>query len=58
MEVCSIDISAVANRLNLLCCAAGREIMGRNAGGDGVLCCRGSNKLFYPFLSKTKGRYK
>ena len=33
MEICSIDISAVMDRLNLLCCVAGLESMGGYVGG-------------------------
>jgi hypothetical protein len=52
MEICSIDISAATDRLNLLCRAAAREIMGRNAGGDW-------QRKIVPFIIvNTKDRYK
>ena len=58
MEICSIDISAAADRLNLLCCAAGREIMYRYAGVV-LLRCRGGRGDMFQFVpSKAKGRYK
>jgi hypothetical protein len=58
MESFSIDISAAADRLDLLCHATGPEITGRNAGGEWVLCCGGSDKLFYPFLLRAKDCYR
>ena len=58
MGICSIDISAAADRLNFLCRAAGREIMASYADEVLFRCCGGRGDMFHCFLSKTKGRYK
>ena len=58
MEIWSIDISTAADRINLLCCAAGREIMALFAGGVSFQCCGRRDNMSHFVLSETKGRYK
>ena len=57
MEICSIDILAAADRLNLLCCGAGREKMAAMLAGLATMLRR-SNEMSQFVLSTSKGRCK
>ena len=58
MEMCSVDISAAADRPNCLCRADGREIMACLADESLFRCCGGMDDMFHFVPLKTKGRYK